>query len=139
MRSPRTNPVIESIKARLKKEYLPDGNIPNSRVAKQIDLIDATATLEYAKSQNREVRRARPGECEATREREAKPKTTRHDPNKPNGMYSTKEAADKIGINVASLQERKRKTHITAVKVGSRLYYSEDEVYRLKAKLMKTA
>lgn len=66
MKNPKPNPHIEAIKARLKQQYLPSGNIPNSRVAKQMDLLDANATLEYAKSLNRPVRKAEPGECEET-------------------------------------------------------------------------
>lgn len=66
MRSQKVNPEIEAIKARLRQQYLPEGNIPNSRVAKQMDLLDAMATLEYAKSLNRPVRKAKPGECEET-------------------------------------------------------------------------
>ncbi|WP_284464857.1 helix-turn-helix domain-containing protein [Chryseobacterium sp.] len=141
MKNPKTNPEIDAIVAVKMKElgYVPGDNIPNSIVSRALNLINGNAALEYAKSQNRPVRRAKMGECEYTLKNVSKESKPRHDPNKPKGMYSTKEAADKIGINVASLQERKRKTHITAVKVGKRLYYSEDEVYRLKAKLMKTA
>ncbi|MFP7656122.1 hypothetical protein [Chryseobacterium proteolyticum] len=56
---------IEEIKQRRKLNILPDGNIPNSRVARMLDKLDAEATLEYAKSLNRPVRRAHAGECQA--------------------------------------------------------------------------
>ncbi|MGU3377380.1 hypothetical protein [Chryseobacterium sp. M5A1_1a] len=141
MKNPKSNPEINVIIARKMKEigYMPGDNIPNSSVAKALNLINGSATLEYAKAQNKPVRRAKMGECQLTREIGLKPKTTRLDPNKPIGMYSTKEAAQIIGIKIANLQERKRLTHITAKKVGCRLYYSEEEVYRLKTKLIKTA
>ncbi len=66
MKNPKLNPAIEAIKARLRSDLLPEGNIPNSRVAKMVELLDATATLEYAKSLNRPVRMARPSECQYT-------------------------------------------------------------------------
>ncbi|MEJ5105541.1 hypothetical protein [Chryseobacterium sp. MYb328] len=137
MKNPKVNPEIEAIKNRLRNEILPEGFIPNSRVAKQLDLLDAMATLEYAKSLNRPVRMAKPGECEAIKKEIYK--QYQKDPNKPAGMLSSKEAADKIGIKISNLWQQKKNNTIKAVRVGSRNYYSEAEIIRFRATHYKTA
>lgn len=139
MRSPKSNPTIEAIKAQLRQKigYMPGDSIPNSRVSKQLELLDATATLEYAKSLNRKVRRAMPGECEAKNKEIYK--QYQKQSNKPAGMFNSKEAAEKIGITCGNLGYYLSIDMIKSSKVGNRHYYSESEIVRFKASYRKTA
>ncbi|BAP30098.1 uncharacterized protein CHSO_1061 [Chryseobacterium sp. StRB126] len=135
MRNPKTNPEIESIKNRLRQEILPEGYIPNSRVAKQIDLLDATATLEYAKKQNRPVRRALPGECEAKRKDIYK----QYQKKQQDYMYNSKEAAEELGISRNNLWYHKNVNNITPIKVGKRNYFTEAEIIRFRACVLQAS
>lgn len=140
MKNPKSNLSIEAIKARMLKEigYMPSDNIPNSYISKKLEKLDANATLEYAKLQNKPVRKAYDGECEYT----IMPKLKAYqkvDVNKPSGMFSTKEAAERIGIKVTTLHQYKKTQHIFPKKVGSRLYYPESEIERFSACRKKIA
>lgn len=129
MKNPKQNPAIEAIKARLKQQLIPEGNIPNSRVAKQSDLIDANATLQFAKSQKRPVRYARPGECQYTIELSQKePKKEIPD----NGLLNTKEAAEILNIKTPNLIVLRRSGKINGELIGSRYYFTTQEVERVK-------
>ncbi|WP_343680035.1 hypothetical protein [Chryseobacterium arthrosphaerae] len=130
MKNLKPNPAIEAIKARLKHDLLPEGNIPNSRVAKMIELLDATATLEYAKSLNRPVRMARQSECQYTIELAKNP------PRKKNeitaGLLTLKDAAIELEMKQANLNAARNFGKIAAQKIGSRYYFSKVEVERFK-------
>ncbi|WP_185246665.1 helix-turn-helix domain-containing protein [Chryseobacterium bernardetii] len=131
MKNPKTNPEIEAIKNRLRQEILPEGYIPNSRVAKQLDLLDATATLEYAKKQNRKVRRALPGECEAKGKNIYKQYQKQSSKNKD--LYSANEIASKIGVSRKTIMNRKNEIDIKPVKIGKRFYFTEIDYIKLQA------
>ena len=136
MKNPKTNPAIEAIKNRLKQEILPEGYIPNSRVAKQLDLLDATAALEYAKSLKRPVRRALPGECEAKKLDIYKQyqKQTK----KEEELYSATEIAKIIGVNRVTVLNKKG-GDINPIKIGKRFYFSQLDFLKIKASCRKTA
>ncbi len=137
MKNPKSNPEIEKIKARLRKEigYMPGDSIPNSMVSKKLEMLEATATLEYAKKQNRKVRKALPGECEVRRADIYK----QYQKKQPDGMYNSKEAAEKLGISRISLWHHKKSNNIAYSVIGKRHYYSESEINRFKVSVLKTA
>lgn len=137
MRNPKINPEIEAIKNRLRQEILPEGFIPNSRVAKQIDLLDATATLEYAKSLNRKVRKALPGECEAKKNDTYK--QYQKQKSKEEELYSASEIAQIIGVSRSTVLNKKKENDINPVKIGKRFYFSQLDFVKLQALCRKVA
>lgn len=132
MRNPKQNPAIEVIKSRRRKEigYLPSDNIPNSYISKKLEKLEADATLEYAKTLNRQVRRAKVGECEYTRT-PIKPEYIKVDVNKPKGMLSTEEAAEKIGVKTSVIRYFNKFKNVDSVKIGQRIYFPESSLAQL--------
>ncbi|WP_185269201.1 helix-turn-helix domain-containing protein [Chryseobacterium indologenes] len=132
MKNPKSNPSIEAIKARMRKEigYLPSDNIPNSYISKKLEKLDANATLEYAKLLNRPVRKAKDGECEHSRS-PLKPQYVKVDANKPKGMLSTEEAAEKIGVKTSVIRYFNKCKNVDSVKIGQRIYFPESSIAQL--------
>ncbi|GEM_PF-3250925 len=122
--------IIDALEAEEIKACCPDGNIPNSRVANQIDLARGNAALKYAKSQNRPVRRAKMGECEFSRA-PLKPQYVKVDANKPKGMLSTEEAAEKIGVKTSVIRYFNKCKNVDSVKIGQRIYFPESSIAQL--------
>ncbi|KAA2223005.1 helix-turn-helix domain-containing protein [Chryseobacterium sediminis] len=132
MKNPKTNPEIEAIKSSLCKElgYLPGDKIPNSNVSIVLGKIDATATLIYAKSQNRKARFARPGECQYTIELEKgrAPKVSKPE----DALISTAEAAKILEVHASNLNAIRVAGKIEAEKIGGRYFFKPEEVERYR-------
>ncbi|GEJ46053.1 helix-turn-helix domain-containing protein [Chryseobacterium sp. ON_d1] len=132
MKNPKPNQEIEAIKNRLKQQLLPEGNIPNSRVAKMVELLDATATLEYAKKLNRPVRKAREGECQYTIELEKQRSKNPKQENIGNGLLNAKEASKELGITTKNIQHHRRSGKLKCTKIGGRFFFKREDVERLR-------
>ncbi|WP_209785425.1 helix-turn-helix domain-containing protein [Chryseobacterium sp. PvR013] len=132
MKNPKLNPEIEAIKSSLCKElgYLPGDKIPNSTVSKALGMLDATATLIYAKTLNRKARFARPGECQYTMEleKERMPKASKPD----DGLLSTLAAAKILEVHPTSLSTMRIAGKVEAEKIGGRYFFKPEEVERLR-------
>ncbi|MCE4064310.1 helix-turn-helix domain-containing protein [Chryseobacterium gleum] len=134
MKNPKPNPEIEAIKASLCKElgYLPGDKIPNSRVSIELGKIDATATLIYAKTLRRPVRKAKEGECQHTIELE-KERAKNPKPEKIGvGLLNVKEAAKELRITTKNLHHIKRIGAIESMKIGGRFFFKPEEVERVR-------
>lgn len=133
MKNPKPNPEIEAIKSSLCKElgYLPGDKIPNSRVSKALGMLDATATLIYAKTLNRKARFAKPGECQYTMELEKeRSKNQKQEPD--NGLLNAKEASKELGITTKNIQHHRRSGKLKCTKIGGRFFFKREDVERLK-------
>ena len=122
MKNPKTNPAIEAIKARLKFEYCPDGNIPNSHVAKKMDLIDATATLEYTKTLKRTVRKAMEGECGFTKELQQKKSE------ESEGYIDAITAAYELEVTVTTIRQLKKEGKLNSVIRNNKIHFLKHEI-----------
>ncbi len=134
MKNPKTNPEIEAIKASICKDlgYLPGDKIPNSNVSKALGMLDATATLIYAKTLKRKARLAKPGECQYTieleKERFKNPKPEKTD----SSLLSTKEAASILNLQTGNLVVLRRAGKIEAELIGKRYFFKPEEVERYR-------
>lgn len=119
---------IEEIKQRRRLHILPDGNIPNSRVARMIDKLDAEATLEYAKSLNRPVRMAKEGECQSYYENHK----NKHE--KQIDFLGEYDACKYLGIPVPKWRSLKQKYGIVPAKItNQRFFFSIDQLDEFQA------
>ncbi|MEF9476747.1 helix-turn-helix domain-containing protein [Chryseobacterium sp. 1B4] len=130
MKNPKPIPEIEVIKASLCKKlgYVPGDSIPNSRVSKALGMLDATATLIYAKTLKRPARFASPGECQYTieleKERSKNPKIER-----PNDrLLSAKQAAVILQVPIPFVNRLRKNGILQGEEVGKRFYYKPEEV-----------
>ncbi|WPO89909.1 hypothetical protein [Chryseobacterium sp. HR92] len=128
MKNPKTNPEIEAIKASLSKElgYLPGDKIPNSNVSKALGMLDATATLIYAKTLKRKARFAKPGECQYTIGR----KTV--SPKPEDGLISTAKAAKILEVQASNLNAIRKAGKIKGKKIGGRFFFKPEEIERYR-------
>ncbi|MBP1165089.1 hypothetical protein JOE44_001973 [Chryseobacterium sp. PvR013] len=109
---------------------MPGDKIPNSTVSKALGMLDATATLIYAKTLNRKARFARPGECQYTMEleKERMPKASKPD----DGLLSTLAAAKILEVHPTSLSTMRIAGKVEAEKIGGRYFFKPEEVERLR-------
>jgi hypothetical protein len=121
---------IEQIKANL----LPQASIPNSRLYRKINLIEAEAVLEYAKSLKRPVRKIPSSECAFSKtlvpvnriELDA-------------DLVHVSEVAAKVGIQKSTISGYVTKGKISGEKINGKLYLKESEVIMLKSILRAKA
>ena len=132
MKNPKTNPEIEAIKASLSKElgYFPGDKIPNSNVSKALGMLDATATLIYAKTLKRKARFAKPGECQYTIELEKENRIVESRPE--DDLISTAKAAKILEVHPSNLNAIRKAGKIEAEKIGGRFFFKPEEVDRLR-------
>ncbi|MGH1520576.1 hypothetical protein [Chryseobacterium sp. JK1] len=124
MKNPKTNPAIEAIKKRLMSDigYIPGDNIPNSTVSKTISLLDATATLEYAKSLKRPVRMAKSDECQFSIELQKKMEK------EETGFKDVKSAAKYLNVSETTINKLKREKQITEVSKYGKAHFRTSEL-----------
>ncbi|WP_027380801.1 hypothetical protein [Chryseobacterium daeguense] len=129
---PQKNPEIEALIRQKTLDLLPQDNIPNSHNAKMLAKVDALAALEYAKSQNKTVRFAPSYEDEFYRERMStqKPKVEQEP---TEGLFNTKQAAKKAGIEHGKFISNYRNGKVEGVKIGGRVFFTQDEITRFMA------
>lgn len=116
---------IEEIKTNL----LPQASIPNSRLFKKIDLIEAEAVLQYAKSLNRPVRKALATECESSRNIHKRENTYKS----PKDYLSSSQVAEMLGMKESTVLFYHRKKAIIGTKIKKRIYFEKAEIYRFQA------
>lgn len=134
MKNPKTNPEIEAIKAGLSKElgYLPGDKIPNSNVSKALGMLDATATLIYAKTLKRKARFAKPGECQYTIELEKESRNRIIESKPEYELISTAKAAKILEVQPSNLNAIRKAGKITGEKIGGRFFFKPEEVDRYR-------
>lgn len=113
----------------IKNGLIPQELVPNSRCAKNAELVQALIVLEYAKSQKRKVRKAHPTECEFTRNNQTKEKTTESPSD-----YLTREEASKItGLEKSTLLYYYSKGAVAGTKIKGIVYFDKADIFRFKA------
>ncbi|WP_312900229.1 helix-turn-helix domain-containing protein [Chryseobacterium taichungense] len=113
----------------IKNNLLPQALIPNSRLFKKVDLIEAEAVLQYAKSQNKPVRKAHPTECEFTRNNQPKEKEFES----PSDYLTRNEAAEITGMEASTMLYYYRKGAVAGTKIKGKVYFDKTDIYRFKA------
>ncbi|WBV60277.1 helix-turn-helix domain-containing protein [Chryseobacterium camelliae] len=113
----------------IKNNLLPQASIPNSRLFKKIDLIEAEAVLQYAKSMNKPVRRANATECEFVRNIQKKEREIES----PTDYLTRSQAAEIIGMKESTILFYHRKGMVTGTKIKRQIYFDRTEIYRFKA------
>lgn len=118
--------IIEALFTKEIKTCCPDGNIPNSRVAKQIELARANAALQYAKTLNRRIRRAKMGECQFNLEKKENKVTITI------SLYKDAKAAAKyLYISMYRLNKLKEEGQIESVHFNNKAHYLIEDLDRL--------
>lgn len=87
-----------------------------------MDLIDGTATLEYAKTLNRPVRMAKIGECGFTKEL-LKKKAEEND-----GYIDTAAAAFELTVTVTTIRQLKKEGKLNSVIRNNKIHFLKHEV-----------
>ncbi|MEA1849241.1 helix-turn-helix domain-containing protein [Chryseobacterium sp. MHB01] len=121
---------IEQIKANL----LPQALIPNSRLYRKANLIEAEAVLEYAKSLKRPVCRIPSSECHFSKTHTPVTRVE-IDPD----LIHVSEVSAKVGVQKSTISGYVQKGKIQGVKINGKLYLRESEVVRLKSILRAKA
>ncbi|ALR29733.1 hypothetical protein ATE47_04000 [Chryseobacterium sp. IHB B 17019] len=121
-------PSLKTKIEKIKESLLPGAMIPNSRLYKRAHLIEAEAVLQFAKGQNRPVRKAYSAECEFTRERQDA-KVTDLD-----GFLDRKESANRLGISEVKLGRFKKEGKINSVQLRGKIHFSKKELQEFERK-----
>jgi hypothetical protein len=121
------NPAIEALKEQLKGQMRSEFATPNSHEAKQADLIDAKATLLYAKSLNRSVRRAQPYECQDYFELQAK------NAESANSLLTPREAGMLLDMTTRRFTTLSEKYNVSPEKShGQNKLYKKEDVENMR-------
>lgn len=113
----------------IKNGLIPQELVPNSRCAKNAELVQALIVLEYAKSQKRKVRKADPTECEFTRSGLHKTNVE----TVPDNYYTKEECAKEVGFKLTTINDYFHRGMISGETFNGKVYFPESEVMRLKA------
>lgn len=129
MKNQTLPPEVQKKIEEIKNNLLPQASIPNSRLFKKMDLIEAEAVLQYAKSLNRKVVYVTSSLCEFTRNRPGK--TTIEIV--PDDYYTKEECAKEVGFKLTTINDYLYRGMISGETFNGKVYFPESEVMRLKA------
>jgi hypothetical protein len=119
--------IIEVFEKELIEACCPDGNIPNSRVAKQVEKAKAMAVLKYAKMQNRPVIYLRQGRCQFTHGfAQNKLRAEKAE------FKSASNSAKYLNISLYALNKLKDEGKINPIQVNNRLQYRIEDLKMLQ-------
>lgn len=114
-------------------EILSESLIPNSVAYKKSNLDKAHEMLEVAKSIPRIVRKAKPNECDFSRERErllnAEPRIMKV---REDGLISVKDAVEFYGLSQFTIQDQRKKGLIPFKKEHNKYYYDPADLMKIE-------
>lgn len=112
---------------------LAESFIPNSVAYKKSNLEKAQETLIIAKSIPRAVRKAKPNECDFSRERErilnAEPRIMKV---REDGLVSVKDAVEFYGMSQFTIQDLRKKGLIPFKKEHNKYYYDPADLIKIE-------
>lgn len=119
---------------------LSESFIPNSVAYRKSNLDKAHEVLEIAKAIPRKVRRAKPNECEFSRELE---RVKKSEPPKlklrEDGLVSAKDAKTFFGISLFTIQEQRKKGSLLFKKEKAKYYYDPEDLKKIEVRKYKKA
>ncbi|MCQ9638638.1 hypothetical protein MP478_04485 [Chryseobacterium sp. WG14] len=119
--------IIEAFEKELIEACCPDGNIPNSRVARQVEKARATAVLKYAKMQNKPVAFVKQGNCQFKQE------LSQNKIRAEKAEYKTaSNSAKHLKISLYALNKLKDEGKIKPIQVNDRLQYRIEDLNMLQ-------